>query len=129
MKIKAAEATERQIDFLVAKIENKLWLDYENALNNETPIPPRPSEYLRDNDFHPDHFQPSTNREQGGPIIERWIDAQQRFRGADGSYIHVATIHGGTIGAGATGLIAGLRCLIIYKMGYEVEIPDELVSA
>lgn len=69
--IKIAEATPLQIDYLAAKCENALWLAYDNALNNETPIPPRPSEYLCDYEFHPDYFKPSTDPAQGLPILER----------------------------------------------------------
>lgn len=124
--MKTAELTGAALDWAVAKCENALWLAYENALNNETPMPPRPSEYLQDYEFHPDHFKPSTDWAQGGPIIERekldlhWMDNFNAWAAAKGEGI--AAING----YGPTPLIAAMRCYVASKLGDSVEIPENL---
>lgn len=74
-------------------------------------------------------YRPSTNWEQGGPIIEREIlsispvwqnsklswEAYQLIVGQDEEYFDGETI-----------LIAAMRCYVASKLGDEVEIPEEL---
>ena len=123
MKIKTREATELQLDWLVAKCEGHesrcpwllekegyaAWQSYENAWGN--PLP-----------------NYSTNWAQGGPIIDRegislirqtpdrWVS--EYSNGCD-RFDH-ARSHG------PTPLIAAMRCYVASKMGEEVEVPDEL---
>lgn len=76
-----------------------------------------------------DDFSPSTDWEQGGPIIEREkIDLLHR-RQPDLSCEWEATIDSWeTIFHGPTLLIAAMRCYVASKLGDEVEIPDELLA-
>jgi len=78
---------------------------------------------FRDDDFC--WYEPSANWEQGGPIIEReGINIIQ-----SGSWLAEmdADRSGGVISAeGETPLIAAMRCFVEFKLGDEVEIPDEL---
>ena len=118
MKIKVANTTPTQLDWMVAKCEGHewrcpwilekdglaAWQSYERAWGNPTP------------DY-------STNWAQGGPILERekistdwdhdaWnasIDGQTRYYTAD------------------TPLIAAMRCFVASKLGDEVDIPKELM--
>lgn len=68
--MKTSELSGGALDWAVAECENNLWLAYENALLADRPVPPRPSEFLRDNNYSA-AFAPSTDWAQGGPIIER----------------------------------------------------------
>jgi hypothetical protein len=117
MKIKTSEATELQLDWLVAKCEGHesrcpwllekegyaYWQSYENAWGN--PLP-----------------KYSTKWAQGGPIIDRertefdFNEDTQMFHAYDG-------LQSGT---GPTHLIAAMRCYVASKLGDEVEVPDEL---
>jgi hypothetical protein len=74
-------------------------------------------------------FAPSLNWAQGGPIIERegiciFPDATNTgylaFTRAARKLQHR--------GAGATPLVAAMRCLLTMKLGEEVEIPENLFS-
>ena len=135
MIVKISELTGTALDYAVAKCEETAWEKYDEALYNNKPTPPRPSEYLRDYTFHPDKFNPSTNWLQGGPIIERekivfntengtpWRARFGRprltFDGKATNYHHEE---------GPTPLIAAMRCYVSSKYGEEIEIPDELFT-
>ena len=137
VKIKTVDLVGLALDWAVAKCEDKLWLAYENALFNETVLPARPSEYLRDNFFGPE-FSPSTNWAQGGPIIEREIT--KLFKNVGGT--HTAQIRheethslisrnvlaGWTNASGPTPLIAAMRCYVASKLGDAIDILDDLVK-
>lgn len=79
-----------------------------------------------------EHYAPSTNWAQGGPIIERemrefgfdlWSGAHvpdgqfaaTYCRGAPDSYVY-----------GPTPLIAAMRCFVASRLGDEVDVPEEL---
>lgn len=115
------------LDWAVAKCETRMWLAYDNALNNETPLPARPSEYLRDNNFGPD-FSPSTSWDQGGPIIER--ESICLDKGHDGIWLACTKQNYDDapeyMQGGETALIAAMRCYVASKLGYQIEIPEEL---
>jgi len=70
----------------------------------------------------------STNWAQGGPIIEREGIALQRWLEcgwlADTWNFKFATGHS----QGPTPLIAAMRCYVASKLGFEIEIPEELNS-
>lgn len=121
MKIKVSNATERQLDWLVAKCEGH---DLLNIYGYERM------------EFCPKY---STDRNVGGLIIERekltttyvddpgfctgWVGATQlpsaKFDVESGTYYPDGSI-------GPTPLIAGLRCYVGLRLGDVVEIPEEL---
>ena len=108
MKIKVSEATNIQLDWLVAK-----------AL----PAPANTLELL-DRDIY-NGFSPTTNWAQGGPIMDRehigvdfqgwgeWVAWDDKTIPAP-RYI------------GPTPLVAAMRCYVASKIGDTVEIPKEL---
>ena len=51
MLIKTNELTGIALDWAVAQVENTAWEEYDRALFADATLPPRPSEYLRDNIF------------------------------------------------------------------------------
>ncbi len=75
-------------------------------------------------------YSPSTDWAQGGPIIEReelhWgfggmRDGKRNCLGLKRGYWQKPTL-------GPTPLIATMRCYVIFKLGDEVEVPDELLG-
>lgn len=74
-------------------------------------------------------FTPSTNWDQGGPIIDREdiyfigrIQETEDIQAVLGLYAPI-----GTSSTGPTRLIAAMRCFCEYKLGDVVEVPDELL--
>ena len=72
-----------------------------------------------------DHYTPSTDWAQGGPIIEReWIDLHCVN---DSLWEAECPAPGGlAMQNGPTPLIAAMRCYCASKLGHEVDVPDEL---
>lgn len=116
MKIKVSEATNTQLDWLVAKCEGFTRLTISGVRWSE----PAPLGFYEE---HPDgDFHPSANWAQGGPISEReWIRSQG-YSDRTGWYAYKEGVSGG----GPTELIAKMRCYVASKLDTEVEVPDEL---
>ena len=74
-------------------------------------------------------FAPSLNWAQGGPITEREGICIFPDSTASG-YLAYVRAEGKLQyrGAGATYLVAAMRCLLTMKLGEEVEIPENLFS-
>ena len=68
-----------------------------------------------------DHFHPSTNWAQGGPIIER-----EKIELEYGGPEWWACIKADEDFSGTTPLIAAMRCYVASKLGDEVDVPPEL---
>ena len=98
--IKMAEATELQLDWLVARIEGD-------------ELPKAGGKGL---DY-------STDWAAGGPIIERELISIYRMT-SDWSAAYNPS---GAAQDGPTALIAAMRCYAVNKLGDEVEVPEELV--
>lgn len=78
-------------------------------------------------------YSPSSDWDQGGPIIEREKICIEPHKSQDGVWI------AGILGdwpknwfnhalSAESPLIAAMRCYVASKLGDEVEVPDELVS-
>lgn len=121
MKIKTAEATELQLDFLVAKAGSVKvsWDEIEHAYMCPD---------LEEIKWH--RYSPSTDPAQGYPIIERKMIRLIPWDRAKGQSMHgqwFAGIYGVDTGQnGPTPLIAAMRCFVASELGDEVEIPEEL---
>lgn len=100
------------------KMEPPVMLDMEYWSNGEpiVRLNPCPDVYYRA------EYDPSTNWEHGGPIIERertefdFNEDTQMFHAYDGVYS----------GIGPTHLISAMRCYVASKLGDEVELPPNL---
>lgn len=129
--IKVAEATNTQLDWLVAQIENHqsrcpwmikegwdAWQAYEEAWGN--PIPKYTAKW--------NWMGPISEREHIGSewFVSEWKAAQnyagQPYKGAP----HLAPIGVRHAAYGVTRLIAEARCYVIFKLGETVEVPEEL---
>ena len=72
--------------------------------------------------YDPETDKPSTDWEQGGPIIEREGIAIYLY--GDGEWQAVLEKEY----EGPTPLIAAMRCYVASKLGEEIEIPPELLE-
>lgn len=127
MKIKTAELTGAALDWAVAKSEGAGAAFVSTTSRGEILA-------LADDTATSsigDHFNPSTNWAQGGPIIERekidvttlgdeWEAELEHLTADDSHYAY-----GGALGP--TPLIAAMRCYVASKLGTEVEVPEELL--
>jgi hypothetical protein len=133
MKMKTEELTGLALDWAVAKCEDAMY-----PIGNVKLIEGKWLLICVGGD--PDHggsrvyFNPSTDWEQGGPIIDRikgltqhtWLEA---YRLESQCECHIHNYEGNWIKFGPTPLITAMRCYVASKLGDEVEIPEELISS
>ena len=123
--MKVVDAIGAQLDWMVAKCEG-----YECEFDDEVSGPwlvPQEG-YLHD-EKPLASFHPSTNWAQGGPILQaEKISVQVDHSGvwlAANYYTYDETTVSMT--GGSTMLEAGMRCIVMSKLGKEIEIPQELL--
>lgn len=108
--IKVAEATNKQLDWLVAKCEgHDVGFDAYGVMIERSRVT--------------DRFDPTTNPGWMWPIIER-----ERITTLACDHDWEAQSRAAPLVAveGPTALIAAARCYVVSKLGEEVEVPDEL---
>jgi hypothetical protein len=110
--MKVLEATGASLDWMVAKCEGK-----EEEFRNYT------------GNFCDSMYTPSTDWDQGGPIIEREniTGLQKSWHLKTGEVLWHCFIDNGNFQVGPTPLIAAMRCYVASKLGDEVEVPEELI--
>lgn len=141
MKIKVAEATGAVLDWLVAKCEGIQLEDGFRLTDDERystdwaqggPIIERENiTVIRADDvYEVDVKGFTTNRR-----ISRWFAETSRWTGHtlcisyEGEEMDPTFMVGEAEGFyGPTPLIAAMRCYVAYKLGKEVEVPDELLN-
>jgi len=69
----------------------------------------------------------STNWAIGGPIIERHIFRLEDEDGIEEREDRWVAEFGASTQYGPTALIAAMRCYVASKLGYTVEVPEELL--
>ncbi len=108
-KIKVAEASNSQLDWLVAKCEGPDVFCFAH-----------PGAFPR--------FLPTTDWSQMGPIIDREFISLTGWRSSkrDVRVAHLDTESASTQGMGPTALIAAARCYVVSKLGDIVEVLEEL---
>ena len=110
MKIKVSEATNLQLDWMVAKCNG--WVDKLGSVEVQVMMAC-------------DDFNYSTNWSQGGPIMEREKISPIPYS-VDGAGWYACKRPLLFKQDGPTPLIAAMRCYVASKMGDEVEIPEKL---
>lgn len=128
--INVSEATELQLDWLVAKCKG-LKLHRNALLGGQIKEGWWASGYYMD----PNNWIPlsllnfSTDWAQGGPIIERKIHCLnwREVLDAPNESYWVAEIDGVCQEYGPTPLIAAMRCYVASKLGDTAEVPEELL--
>lgn len=128
MKIKISEATELQLNWLVAKALR--YTDYpEDSLEHGLIWYIDPDKTPFGRIVEKRYFKPATDWSQGGPIIERErIDPDPIEIWEDVGLVKIwgASIDYGYQQEGPTLLIAAMRCYVASKLGDDVDIPEEL---
>jgi hypothetical protein len=144
MKIKTSELIDDALDWAVGMAEGRTlqrnpmgpmgghgWWIWEETPSGQGGIILSKSVYLSIGK----QWSPTTNRAQGGPIMER--EGVSVFCGglgatgywnayyADRDEWHDVDLHKQV---GPTPLVAGMRCYVASKLGDEVEVPDELLQ-
>lgn len=118
--MKTAELTGIALDWAVAKCEFDGCEDWDGTLSGVDAV----------SDMQGGTFNPSTDWALGGAIIERenisitgtnfpWWECDT------GWYAHI----GDHYAHGSTPLEAAMRCYVASKLGDEVEVPEELMTA
>ena len=133
--MKVSELTGHALDWAVAKCAGLLEprerygkmvpsvvLDMEYWSNGDPMVRlnPCPDVYYRA------EYDPSTNWEHGGPIIER--EKLDVFCSGNVWDASTGDRHPNVIKSGTTPLVAAMRCYVASKLGDEVEIPAELLT-
>lgn len=119
MKIKTSEATNLQLDYLVAQA-----LGEKPKVNMESHGKVWYGTWLTKDDYRrcPEY---STDWSQGGPIIEREVISVIGFYPDPKQWnAHQEGLH--FFEDCPTPLIAAMRCYIASKLGEEVDIPEDL---
>lgn len=114
-QIKVSEATNIQLNWLVAKCEG--W-DAPICKNPTWGVPT----YLATNDTGLYTYNPTTNWSQGGPIIERERLIVRPYYTGEWECAASPSVWQ----SGPTPLIAAMRCFVASKLGEAVEVPEEL---
>ena len=109
--IKVSEATEQQLDWLVAKCEG-----YDAAFTSAGDV-------IISREEVTDYFDPHRNWGWIGPIIEREGISIYRMT-SDWSATYNPS---GATQDGPTPLIAAIRCYVSSCLGSECKVPDELL--
>lgn len=113
MKIKTSELTGLALDWAVAKCEGEVKVFAKGRAASMC-------------------WSPSTNWSQGGPIIDREkIDL--KYLGYDsppywGALKFSPSKYERRAAIGPTPLIAAMRCFVAYRLGDEVDVPEELAN-
>jgi hypothetical protein len=134
MKIKASEAEGQALDWAVAKAAGfqTARMVRGHGYTPDTNLA-KAKHYTRDDvqqgqlstGFARSAFNPSTNWEQGGPIIERECLSITHER-PNGWRAETDADHYDQSEVGPTPLVAAMRCYVASKLGDEVDIPKEL---
>lgn len=74
-------------------------------------------------------FSPSTDWSQGGPIIEREEIALDKFADYPNWQAECNTGDYHNRQLGPTALVAAMRCFVASRLGFEIEVPDEIATA
>lgn len=116
--IKVSEATELQLDWLVAKCESNPVARHNTGAIFLIDTPWADKSRLK----WLAEYSPTRHWAQGGPIIER--DGISLYRmTSDWIAAHAPTGDGPS---GPTPLVAAMRCYVTSKLGDTVEVPEEL---
>jgi len=117
MKIETSELEGAALNWTVAKCEGLLAFGYENH---------RGLLLATLSTGESEHFNPTIDWAQGGPIIEREritldaVDCGETWIAQDFWKEEPEAL-------GPTPLIAAMRCYVAFKLGNEVDVPDELL--
>ncbi len=120
MKIKTSELTGAVLDWAVA-----MCLPDDEFLFSPAP-------YLPDENGQPAWFNPSTSSQDAFPIIDREgiLFRPSPFPNSKfAACLGVDWDTGIALQMGSTPLVAAMRCFVASRLGQEIDVPDELLTA
>ena len=121
MKIKTKDLTGAALDWAVAKCGNKNGVLHDDGITRCIVIAAPSGVYKG-------RYIPTVNWVQGGPIIEREKIGLSQITRESGELVWVASAFSvKRWGYGPTPLIAAMRCYCSFKLGNEVDVPEELM--
>lgn len=131
MKVKVSEASGRVLDWMVALAEGATNLCYDTVCCWWFTLEGK-DRVLSSGWSESQNWNPSTNWEQGGPIIERiegllfksWLESKSETK----CEAHIHNYDGDWVAFGPTPLVAALRCYVTSKLGDEVQVTDKLCA-
>lgn len=123
MKLKTSELTGVALDWAVAKAEGAGAALVSTRSRGDVLLLGDPTEHCDAGE----HYAPSTNWAQGGPIIA-WegIELLHHRRGVLSLGWNAKNDSWGAESSGPTPLIAAMRCYVAYRLGAEVDVPDSI---
>lgn len=130
MKVKTSELIGPALDRAVAKCEGLECLHYTDVVGRISSLEHAVKVWCMElpGDGFGDKFSPSTEWDQGGPIIER-ERVNLNFMQFDNPPYWTAyirhTAKDGFASVGPTPLVAAMRCYVVSKLGEEVDIPEK----
>ncbi len=121
MKIKVSEATNIQLDWMVANAQHLNIIQVKGGVTYTSSYPK----------IGGAPYSPTTDWAQGGPIIEREsLSLTNRVYSDTGivstSNLWRAMTDHSTVEYGPTPLIAAMRCYVTSELGDTIEVPDGL---
>ena len=145
MKIKTSELTGAALDWAVAKCEGVIWaapdgellgsargMNYSTEWSQGGPIIEREdiSVIKLEHEYGVDSegYTTSERIPVFGAVIGEYFDTDQRRNSYGESYGEIYYVGEELVMKGPTPLIAAMRCYVASKIGYEVEVPDDLTS-
>jgi hypothetical protein len=122
MKIEVSKLQGVALDWAVAKCHGK-GIEFEDPNDPWLTV-----NGISDQPLH--SYTPSIDWAQGGPIIERMFKEgfQLSQGGTTAGNQRCWASRNGQFWSGPTPLIAAMRCYVEWKLGSEIEVPDELVK-
>jgi len=132
MKIKVSEATNIQLNYLVAVSMGGVGFHYDTVATYWIKLDGKDRALSKG---WAQSFTPTTDWAQGGPIIDSEKLCVGFNHQADPEYCPIndpttncwaRTTSGGYLKYGPTPLIAAMRCFVVSKLGEEVDIPEAL---
>lgn len=122
MKVKVSEATNIQLNWMVAKAQGIEVIYHDDGITRCVMQKGVRGQYAG-------WFNPTTDWSQGGPIFsEAGIGAEKAENDCDWVAMRRYTLQrDDAYWCGPTELIAKARCFVAFKLGEEVEIPEELI--
>ena len=145
MKIKVSEATNTQLDWLIAKCEGLEVESIQTLRSGGQYLNVWTVCCLTGEREHTTIWEPTTDWGQGGQIIERefiavfsietcpfegqWAADQNRHQqlSTDEMGDELYSFYPSGLQYGPTPLVAAMRCMVVSKLGSEVEVPEGLV--
>ena len=121
--IKVSEATDIQLDWLVATLQESIDGEYGYSKIYEGNDAGKPRKYIANQYGHT--FAPTTSWSQMGPIIDREKISIRHWDNTPVIHAYLPT-PGSDWSEGQTPLIAAARCYVTSKLGATAAIPDEL---